>query len=260
MKTLRNTQDLRDYLFASIEGLDQASIVEAAFLLRNWAASTSNMVSAGTALPVKAGNIIGLINDLLAFRGGVACGGAAEVFIGALRAYGIPAAEYYYGFNLPGQRFSHLTTVLALHGKPYTMDAYLCYHFEDREGALLPLTQMLRMVKQEKYNQIVRVDGIATRARVCKIGAKIYGRFAGGIVPPGKRHGNLMVYHGCQMSVTGFLLSGARVKMFKDVYGDRPIDEILLDCMFANARIGPGLGPPLRQKLTDILAGGNRNA
>ena len=255
---LNNRQELHSYLLASIEGLERAcaqeKTFEVAFLLRDWAASVSSMVSEGTALRIGKG--IDLINDLLNFRGGVACSGAAYVFIEALRACGVPAASYYYGFNLPKGRFSHLTTVFIHQAskKSYMMDAYLCYHFEDPGGNLLPLCRMLRMTEQKEYDQIVRIDGIATRATVCRASDECHGIYIGGKAPPRERRGDLTICHGRQMSMTNFLLAGARVEMFKKVYGNRPIDEILLDCLFSNAQIGPGLGP-LGQKLVDILAG-----
>lgn len=246
--------ELQAYLLANIEGLDRAraqeEAFEAVFLLRDWAASISNMTSDGTALNVRRGGMH-LINDLLNFRGGVACVGAAMVFVEALRACGIPAAVYASGFTLPKGRYSHATTVFASQGKPYMMDAYLYYHFEDLEHNLLPLNQMLRMIRQKEYGQIKRIDGMATRTRVYKIGSVCKGEFAAD-APPEERHGDLMIRHGLRMGLANFLLSDARIKLLKSVYGDRPIDEILLDCLFANPTVGPGLGQ-LGQELSEIL-------
>ena len=213
MNEPRDLKELR-----SLVDIPESASWETVLLLRAWVAERVQLSRGGEGLRTRG---MELVRDLLACRGGVMCSGTADFFSQVLWAFDFFNRRYDYRWLIRGERFSHETNVVMVEGTYYMVDAYLSYHFTDQEGKPLPLLDMLEYIATGAYDKIRRVDMPPVQPKTGM-----------GKGPDGEPKVVTRI-----MSIPAFLLSNRRMAQFRKVFGDRPMDELLLDMILINPHL-----------------------
>ena len=110
------TQTMNEALYLSVPGLRKARTNKdfraCAFLLRDWFLSICCYSGRELLIDHVGPGVAEQLKDLLAYKGGLWCGGAAKLFAGLLRSIQVPACTYSYGYDEEG--LSHVTTVFGI--------------------------------------------------------------------------------------------------------------------------------------------------
>jgi hypothetical protein len=249
----------KGFLADSIPGLAAALEspvrIRAAFLIRDYASSVANLSAPSLILDqewYRLGTLrqgTQVMNELLEFRAGVWCGGAAFLLTISLKAAGIPACLYAYGWP---DGLSHVTTIFAsippeggtARQDFYLLDGYLGYHYEDadREGELLKFTDALRSVAGRDYRRVVPRHVDLARHYLAPPRADVSDSawlFPGGQVPAPVKRPGAWVYPGAVLNWTKLYATTSPSRHLADQRrDDQPLDDFLLDMLLVNPRLG----------------------
>ena len=242
----------KEFLIGAIPGLEEALASPATFLaaslIRRYIASIASLsVPLAILNHERYGKGEWLLKGLLEYRGGVWCGGLSALFTEALKAAGIAACQYYYGW---GDGLSHATTLFAsvlLGGGTaqqdfYLLDSYLGYHYETPTGKMMKFADVLERVSRQDYAHVVTHHTDLPRAYLASPNEDIADSawlFPERRIPTPIRHGSVWAYPGAVINWKKLFASTSPSRHIADRRrGDKPLEHFVLDMLFINPRLG----------------------
>lgn len=231
---------LRHWLYGEILELEQSycddrDYLKTAFLLRDWVGRHATFSHKEHILDHGKLDFWQLLRGLLELRGGVWCGGVAELFFGLAQCFpGLYVAKY--GYGLHTKNISHVTNLVALKdGTVYNLDAYLGYHWVYAgSNEMMDFGTLLHRIRRGDYSTIARVDIALPRPAVAGLdddGRNFKWLFPDGIPEPDEKDG-LKVWRSATPSYGRLYREGSHNRVRIDaVRGDKPLDEFMLDLM-----------------------------
>jgi hypothetical protein len=230
----------------------QQSTIKKAMMLRKWAMSMANYCGREYLLPGFGRlDIIEQARALANYQCGLWCGDAAAWYVNVLRCFYVPAARFFYGYNRTGGGgLSHVTVLVGYNtsapGEPYDfefaiIDPYLGFHYQDAQGDLMPIHDLIPRVIQEEYETIYRVDTALERPYLASPDEKHGFRrwlFPNNQQPAqGELHGSGMVFQGASHSVDKLFTPGSPTwKQAEERRGNMPMEHYLLKLMLTHPR------------------------
>lgn len=237
--------DLRKWLLKTVPGLQQVwddrELLKLAHTLQIWLGCKGTFSHKNLLLNHKELGASQLLSKMLAYEGGVWCGGMATCFVGLLRCFpGVYAAKW--GYGLHSKNISHVTTLVGQKdGKAFIFDAYLGYIYTDSAtGDLLEFTEVLRAVRDKQYQKIKRVDICTRRPAVAEVGdpGNRFNWCFGGKPPVPEKFEDRWVYHGAEISCKGLFALGTHNRnRIEAVRGDVPFEHFMLDLLREEVQI-----------------------
>lgn len=253
---MRKIELTKGFLIEAIPGLGEAlaspTTFLAAFLLRRYISSIASF-SAFLMLLEHNRDETGewLLKGLLEYQGGVWCGGLAVLFTQALRAAGIAACDYHYGWR---DGLSHVTTLFAsmpLDGGTaqqdfYLLDGYLGYHYETPTGKMMKFTDVLECVSRQDYACVVVHHTDLPRPYLTLPDEDVAGwewLFPEGRIPAPIKHGSVWAYPGAVINSEKLFASTSSFRHIADRRrGDKPLEHFVFDMLFINPRLEKKIG------------------
>lgn len=241
--------------------IDAEAQLKIVFGVRRWVASICNYSGPKLLCPsVKREEATEITRRLMNYECGLWCGGVSTYFSEILRLLGFPAGNLIYQYREPElANLEHATTIVGIQKRVgplghdyefYNIDAYLCYHFVDREsGSLLTFHELLSRIVTKRHSTIKRIDERIERALLTPPGHDPAFRawLFDGEMPESKTLPNgIILTPGATHSVDKLFPPGSPMwTLAQKVIGDRSMDEWLLDWMLVNPWIEE-MGPPCR--------------
>lgn len=243
-----NNKTLSFYLRQEVDGLAEVlrkrQFFQAALLAWEWICPRMTYPSDRTLLPV-------LMTPAKAFRqvvgclGGVWCGGAARLFAGMLRAIGVPATTFAYGY---ANGLSHEVAIVAAPKREafYLLDAYLGARFVD-QGTSVALTfhELLARILDGQHETVRMVSREYERPYVTAVGEDPMFRgwlFPNEVIPEPEMRQSRAIYPGAVMNRDklfaamkhGQLVISPFGKLAEEKRGDSLLEHFMLDLMLVN--------------------------
>lgn len=248
----RKIELTKGFLIEAIPGLREALASPKAFLaaslIRRYISSIASFSDPLMILDhEKYGKGEWLLKGLLEYRGGVWCGGLSALFTEALKAAGIAACQYYYGW---GDGLSHATTLFAsvpLGGGTaqqdfYLLDSYLGYHYETPTGKMMKFADVLECVSRQDYARVAVHHTDLPRLYLTLPDEDITDSawlFPERRIPAPIRHGSVWAYPGAVLNWKKLFASTSPSRQIADRRrGDKPLEHFVLDMLFINPRLG----------------------
>ena len=150
---------LRDWLYDEVEGLkirvEEHDAKMMALALQRWVGENATFSHKELLLDHGKLSTIELLEGVVNLKGGLWCGGVAELFAGLVRLFpGFYAAKWSYGYR--GQNVSHVTTLVGTkEGNCFVFDAYLGYIYLDvGTRDMLPFGDLIKRILNKEYTSI----------------------------------------------------------------------------------------------------------
>lgn len=241
-----NDDELRHWLYDVVPALqeqyDKGNYLIVAHLLRRYVSSIATFSHKNLLLDHEKLDHRQLLEAVLAYEGGLWCGGVAALFAGIVNAFpGLYAGRWSYGMRR--ENITHVTTVVGTSdGKAYCMDAYLGYVYLDaKTQQLLTFGEVLYRIRNRNYDTIVRRDFSIERPAVGTMDdspGSFNWLFEGTEVPAPVQHEDKLVYFGAKPSFDALYGWGRENRVrIEQVRGAKSFEEFMWDLILEDGHL-----------------------